>query len=108
MKETLMVTDEAYRSDMERLWRYIRRLRDTTEYTGVKFTVQNWMLACDGNNEKSGVAAGIDITDMVFRLQLQPTNSDLIAALKAGGADTDTDLPALLTFTIDVEYTKLA
>ncbi|QXO10277.1 hypothetical protein pEaSNUABM37_00318 [Erwinia phage pEa_SNUABM_37] len=107
MKETLMVTDEAYRSDMERLWRKIRTLRDTTEYKDVTFTLQNWMIACDGENLKSGLAANVSMTDLFFKLSQQPTNAEMLAVMVAGGLDADSDLPVLLTFTLDVQYTRI-
>lgn len=107
MKETLKITDEAYRSDMERLWRYARRYRDTTKYTGFKVTLQNWMLSCDGQNVKSGTDAGVDLTALLLDLPLQPTNSDLITTMAAAGVDVATELPVLLTFSFDVEYTVI-
>lgn len=107
MKQTLTVTDEAYRSDMERLWRYTRRLRDTTKYTGFKVTLQNWMLSCDGELVKSGADAGVDLTALLLDLPLQPTNSDILTTMAAAGVDVSTDLPALLTFSFDVEYTAI-
>lgn len=107
MKETLKITDEAYRSDMERLWRYVKRLRDTTRYRNVTFTLQHWMLSCDGLQEKTGTSAGIDLTPLFSKLSLQPTNSEIIAVMKAAGADVDVELPVLLTFTLDVDYTVI-
>lgn len=107
MKETLVITDEAYRSDMERLWRKARQLRDTTRYSNVSFTVQYWMLACDGQNLKSGASQNANITELFFKLAEQPTNGELIAALGAAGVDVTTDLPARLTFSIDIVYTPI-
>lgn len=108
MKETLLITDEAYRGDMEKLWRVVRRLRDSTQYSNVTFTMQNWMLACDGEKIKHGLNQGLNITDLLFRLPLAPTNSELIEFMKAANVDVATELPAHLTFTVDVEYTRLS
>lgn len=108
MKETILITDEAYRGDMEKLWRVVRRLRDSTQYTGVSFVMQNWMLSCDGENIKHGLNQGLDITDVLFRLPLMPTNNELIDAMKAGGIDVASELPVHLTFTVDVNYTRTA
>lgn len=108
MKETILITDEAYRGDMEKLWRTVRRLRDSTQYNNVTFTMQNWMLSCDGEKIKHGLNQGLNITDLLFRLPLAPTNSELIDAMKSGGVDVTSELPVHLTFTVDVEYTRIA
>lgn len=108
MKENILITDEAYRADMEKLWRVVRRLRDSTQYSNVKVTMQNWMISCDGEKIKHGLNQGLVITDLLFKLPLAPTNSELLEAMKAGGVDVASELPVHLTFTVDVEYTKIA
>lgn len=108
MKETIIITDEAYRSDMEKLWRRVRTLRDTTQYSNVSFTVQHWMLACDGQNLKSANNQGANITGLFLKLGDAPTNGELIAALAQAGVDVAVDLPARLTFTLDIDYTRVS
>lgn len=108
MKENIIISDEAYRADMEKLWRKIRTLRNAAEYKDVSFTLQHWMLSCDGQNIKSGTNQNTSLTDLFFRLPLQPTNSELIAEMDKAGVDVDSDLPVLLTFTVDIEYTRIA
>lgn len=107
MQEKMIITDEAYRADMEKLWRVIRRYRDTTKYKDVSFKGQSWMLTSDGEKIKSGTAAAVSFTDLFFTVPYPPTNGEMIAVMKAAGLDVDTELPVRLTFTLDIDYTPI-
>ena len=107
MKETVLITDEARRADLDRLWRLVCRLRDETQYRSVTFTLQNWMLANDGQNLKHGINQNLDITDLLFRVPEMPNTATLIDFMGKAGIDVNTGWPAILSFTVDVEYTKV-
>jgi hypothetical protein len=105
MKTTFHLTDESFRADMDKLWKMIRRLRDESQFHDVTFTLQNWVLSCDGTLVKSGENQGTDLTALFQMLPFPPTNGDVLQIMAAYGVDVATDLPARLSYTVDVEYT---
>lgn len=104
MKESILITDEAYHRDIARFWRACKRLRNSPKYGNVKFTLKSWLLTCDDQIVKHNATASVSLTALVAVLAVPPTNGELLEIMSNAGEDVKTDLPVRVTGLIEIEY----
>lgn len=109
MKESILISDEAYNQNMNQLWRAVKRFRNEDKYKDVKYNLTLWVLSCDNEiiKQKGPTDGPIELTALFDILPLPPTNGEMLAHMAANGADVASDLPVMLTGMIEIEYTTV-
>lgn len=109
MKESILISDESYHENINQLWRAVKRFRNEAKYKDVTYKLTMWVLCCDGEivKQRTPTDDDVDLTNLFAILPFAPSNGELLKEMAGSGVDVATELPAMITGMIEINYTTV-